>query len=83
MDIADAFLRSEEPWWDSTIDDAALDDHGCRRRRTFLDTSGRRRQEGERPDTRRGVGDYGLVNAKGEKPMPPADGGEVRDRGGC
>ena len=38
-----------------------------------------RRQEGERPDYSSWVGDYGPVNAKGEKPMPPADGDVERD----
>ena len=36
-----------------------------------------RRKEGERPDYSSWVGDYGPVNAKGEKPMPPADGEEA------
>ena len=80
VDIADAFLRSEEPQWDSTVDDAALDDYGLPADDAPIpDYQPPRRQEGERPDYSSWVGDYGPVNAKGEKPMPPADGGEVRD----
>ena len=78
MDIADAFLRSEEPQWDSTVDDAALDDYGLPADDQPLpDYQPPRRQEGERPDYSSWVGDYGPVNAKGEKPMPPADGEEA------
>ena len=80
VDIADAFLRSEAPQWDSTIDDTALDDYGLPADDAPIpDYQPPRRQEGERPDYSSWVGDYGPVNAKGEKPMPPADGGEVRD----
>ena len=78
VDIADAFLRSEAPQWDSTIDDAALDDYGLPADdQPVPDYQPPRRKEGERPDYSSWVGDYGPVNAKGEKPMPPADGDEA------
>ena len=78
VDIADAFLRSEAPQWDSTIDDAALDDYGLPADdQPVPDYQPPRRKEGERPDYSSWVGDYGPVNAKGEKPMPPADGEEA------
>ena len=78
VDIADAFLRSEAPQWDSTIDDAALDDYGLPADDAPIpDYQPPRRKEGERPDYSSWVGDYGPVNAKGEKPTPPADGEEA------
>ena len=68
----------EAPQWDSTIDDAALDDYGLPADdQPVPDYQPPRRKEGERPDYSSWVGDYGPVNAKGEKPMPPADGEEA------
>ena len=71
-------MRSEAPQWDSTVDDAALDDYGLPADdQPIPDYQPPRRKEGERPDYSSWVGDYGPVNAKGEKPMPPADGEEA------
>lgn len=70
VDIADAFLRSEGQQWDSTLDDdAALDEYGLPAEDAppVPDYQPPKKVEGAHPDYSSWVGDYGPVNARGEK----------------